>query len=173
MPSSDCQKNIYWERCLFSPSHPQNDLCLPRACPRYLHTVQNSCWKWVCITGPLGARSRDWRPSRAGPFSHGQLLRSRRVSKGKTWTWDDPIKQSPQWVHLQATAHPLTPKFSCTSIFFFLRHVFPTRPIYFPEKYQCLYPPHGPLYTTSCLSSPFFSPSTITPSAFSFQESFS
>lgn len=71
------------------------------------------------LQGPWGARSRDWRPSRAGPFSHGQLLRSRRVSKGKTWTWNDPIKQSPPWVHRQATApDPLTPKFYCSSIFF-------------------------------------------------------
>lgn len=94
-----------------SPSHPQNDLRLPRACPHSPHIPQNSCWKWVCVTGPLGAPSRGWRPSRAGPFSHGQLLRSRRVSEGKTWTWNDPTKQSPRWVHPQATAPvPLTPK---------------------------------------------------------------
>lgn len=70
------------------------------------------------LQGPWGARSRGWRPSRAGPFSHGQLLRSRRVSEGKTWTWNDPTKQSPPWVHPQAKAPvPLTPKFSCSSLF--------------------------------------------------------
>lgn len=70
------------------------------------------------LQGPWGARSRDWRPSRAGPFSHGQLLHSRRVSEGKTWTWNDPTKQSPPWVHPQAKAPvPLTPKFSCSSLF--------------------------------------------------------
>lgn len=64
------------------------------------------------LQGPWGARSRGWRPSRAGPFSHGQLLHSRRVSEGKTWTWNDPTKQSPPWVHPQAKAPvPLTPKF--------------------------------------------------------------
>lgn len=36
------------------------------------------------LHGPRGAGSRGWRPSRAGPSSHGQLLRSRRVSEGKT-----------------------------------------------------------------------------------------
>lgn len=122
-PSSDCQENIYWRRWLYSPPpppppHPQNDLRLPRACPHSPHIPQNSCWKWVCVTGPLGAPSRGWRPSRAGPFSHGQLLRSRRVSEGKTWTWNDPTKQSPRWVHPQATAPvPLTPKLSCSSLF--------------------------------------------------------
>lgn len=73
------------------------------------------------LQGPWGARSGGWRPSRAGPFSHGQLLRSRRVSEGKTWTWNDPTKQSPRWVHPQAKAPvPLTPKFSCSSLFLFL-----------------------------------------------------
>lgn len=70
------------------------------------------------LHGPRGACSRGWRPSRAGPFSHGQLLRSRRVSEGKTWTWNDPSKQSPPWVHPQAKAPvPLTLKFSCSSLF--------------------------------------------------------
>lgn len=97
------------------------------------------------LQGPWGARSRGWRPSRAGPFSHGQLLRSRRVSEGKTWTWNDPTKQSPRWVHPQAKAPvPLTPKFSCSSLFlfpfFFLGPVFLTRPIHFPEKYHSPHP---------------------------------
>lgn len=95
------------------------------------------------LQGPWGAHSRGWRPSRAGPFSHGQLLHSRRVSKGKTWTWNDPTKQSPRWVHLQATAPvPLTPKFSCFSIF--SKPVFPNGPIHFPEKYHSSAPPPLP-----------------------------
>lgn len=112
------------------------------------------------LQGPWGARSRGWRPSRPGPFSHGQLLHSRRVSKGKTWTWNDPIKQSPRWVHLQATApDPLTPKFSSSSIF--LGPVFPTRPTHFPEKDH----PSPPLPPTPFLLPvlPAFPTSTLTP----------
>lgn len=71
------------------------------------------------LHGPWGACSRGWRPSRAGPSSHGQLLCSCRVSEGKTWTWIDPSKQSPPRVHPQAKAPvPFTLKFSCCSLFF-------------------------------------------------------
>lgn len=79
-PSSDCQENIYWWRWLSSPSHPQSDLRLPRACPRSPHTQQNSCWKWVCVTGPLGGsqqgleavKSRPLQPWTAPPLLQSQ-----------------------------------------------------------------------------------------------------
>lgn len=113
------QEDIYGRKWFSSPSHPEIDLCLARPCPHSPRTTQNSCWKWVCVTWPPGGVcSRGWRPSRAGPISHGQLLRSRRVGEGKTWTWNDPSKQSPPWVHPQAKAPvPLTLKFSCSSLF--------------------------------------------------------
>lgn len=79
-PSSDCQENIYWRRWLSSPSHPQNDLRLPRASPHSPHTPQNSCWKWACVTGPLGGsqqgleavKSRPPQPWTAPPLSQSQ-----------------------------------------------------------------------------------------------------
>lgn len=150
-----------------SPSHPLNDLRLPRACPHSPHIPQNSCWKWVCVTGPLGAPSRGWRPSRASPFSHGQLLRSRRVSEGKTWTWNDPTKQSPWWVHPQATAPvPLTPKLSCSSLFLdlffqldqyiFQRSITPSPPIPSCFPYSLL----PPTATSHLVNSSYFSHKT-------------
>lgn len=117
--SSDCQKNIYWRRWLPSllPLLRMTSVYPGRALiPHTPH--RTPAGNGFVLQGPWGARSRGWRPSRAGPLSHGQLLRSRRVSEGKTWTWNDPTKQSPPWVHPQAKAPvPLTPKFSCSSLF--------------------------------------------------------
>lgn len=103
--------------------------------PLVPHTAHRSpAGNGLVLQGPWGVRSRSWRPSRADPFSHGQLLHSRRVSEGKTWTWNDPSKQSPRWVHPQATAPvPLTPKLPCF-FFFFFWPVFPNRPIHFPQQ---------------------------------------
>lgn len=90
--SSDCQKNIYWPRWLHSlPSSLLSTLPLLRMTSVYPghalipHTARRTpAGNGFVLQGPWGARSRGWRPSRAGPFSHGQLLHSRRVSEGKT-----------------------------------------------------------------------------------------
>lgn len=83
--SSDCQKNIYWRRWLPSllPLLGMTSVYPGRALiPHTPH--RTPAGNGFVLQGPWGARSRGWRPSRAGPFSHGQLLRSRRVSEGKT-----------------------------------------------------------------------------------------
>lgn len=160
-PSSVCRADIYWWRWLsplLPPHHPlsewppftQGEPPFPRK--------RTPAGKGFVLQGPWWAPSGGWRPSRAGPLSHGQLLRSRRVSEGKTWTWSDPTKQSPCWVHPQATAPiPLTPTFSCSSLLFsififiilflFFGPVFPSRPIHFPEQNN---PPPSSTTSTPC-----------------------
>ena len=79
-PSSNCQENIYWRRWLSSLFHPRRDLRLPRPCPGSIHTPPNSCWKQVCVTGPLGGsqqglgavKSRPLQPWTAPPLSQSQ-----------------------------------------------------------------------------------------------------
>lgn len=79
-PSFECQEDIYERKCFSSPFHPQIDLCLPRPCPHSPHTMQNSCWKWVCVTWPLGGlqqgleavKSSPLQPWTAPPLSQSQ-----------------------------------------------------------------------------------------------------
>lgn len=97
--SSDCQeKYLLAKVASLPPSLPRS---LPPSLPSTLpllrmtsvypgralipHTARRTpAGNGFVLQGPWGARSRGWRPSRAGPFSHGQLLHSRRVSEGKT-----------------------------------------------------------------------------------------
>lgn len=131
-PSSDCQENIYWWRWLSSPSHPQNDLRLPRACPRSPHTQQNSCWKWVCVTGPLGGsqqgleavKSRPLQPWTAPPLSQSQ--------RGKDLNLEWPHQVPDGFIHRPQLRFPSPLNFP--ALLFFFGPVFPTRPIHFPEK---------------------------------------
>lgn len=112
-------RRYLWEKMFLLTLPPSDWPLFTQAMPSFpAHHAELLLEMGLCYMAPGGACSRGWRPSRAGPFSHGQLLRSRRVSEGKTWTWNDPSKQSPPWVHPQAKAPvPLTLKFSCSSFF--------------------------------------------------------
>lgn len=143
-------RRYLWEKMVLLTLPPSDWPLFTQAMPSFpAHHAELLLEMGLCYMAPGGGGggcSRGWRPSRAGPISHGQLLRSRRVGEGKTWTWNDPSKQSPPWVHPQAKAPvPLTLKFSCSSLFLdlffqldqyiFQRGITPT-PIQYPVLLQ-------------------------------------
>lgn len=72
---------------------------------------------WLCPEWPPSGPCRCllegslcYRPSEL-PTAAGALYKHRHIlqnsSKSQAWTWDDPSKQSPWWVHLKASSDSL------------------------------------------------------------------